>query len=222
MGSYGEDNGKGLFEKLQEAVDTYNQTEHKDGGQAVLQWYDAGKGQSSEAMDSDRDDTDPPPKKRKIASGNSTPMVLAICTPIMRRTHQYVQQSRDIVFVDATSSFDRQNTSIFLLSTVTPGGAVPLGVIVTSDEQEETITEGLRSLASILPENAFFGEGPQIGPSLVMIDDSSAERNALSATWKSATTLLCTFHFCNVVGHGYMIQRMEYGIRNTESCSLVK
>ena len=91
LGSYGEDNGKGLFEKLQEAVDTYNQTERKDGGgQAVLQWYDAGKGQSSEAMDSDSDDTDPPPKKRKIASGNSTPMVLAICTPIMRRAHQHV------------------------------------------------------------------------------------------------------------------------------------
>ena len=122
-------------------------------------------------------------------------MILAICTPIMRRAHQYVQQSRDVVFVDATSSFDRQTTSIFLLSTVTPGGAVPLGVIVTSDEQEVTITEGLRSLASILPDNAFFGEGPQIGPSLVTIDDCSAERNALTTNWKSATPLLCTFHF---------------------------
>ena len=84
----------------------------------------------------------PPIKKKKIPSTVSTPMILAICTPIMKRTHQYVQQSRDVVFIDATSSFDRQNTSICLLSTVTPGGAVPLGVIVTSDEQEETITEG--------------------------------------------------------------------------------
>ena len=66
-------------------------------------------------------------------------MILAICTPIMRRTHQYVQQSRDVVFIEATSFFDRQNTSIFILLTVTPGGAIPLGVIVTSDEQEETI-----------------------------------------------------------------------------------
>ena len=85
--------------------------------------------------------------------------------------------------------------TIFLLSTVTPGGAVPLGVFVTSNEQEETITEGLRSLASILLDNAFFGEGPQIGPSLVMINDCSAERNALTTIWKSATPFLCTFHF---------------------------
>ena len=64
----------------------------------------------------------------------------------MRSAHQHVQQSRDVMFIDATSSLDWQNTSIFILSTVTPGGAIPLGVIVTSDEQKETITEGLRSL----------------------------------------------------------------------------
>ena len=40
--SYGEDDGKELFQKLQEAVDLYN----KDGkGKAVLQWYDAGQDQ---------------------------------------------------------------------------------------------------------------------------------------------------------------------------------
>ena len=183
LGSYGNDNGKVLFEKLQQAVDTYN-SENDDGGggtgKAVLQWYDAGQGQASETSDSDGEDLEPQTKKKKITSANSTPMILAICTPIMRRAHQYVQQSRDVVFIDATSSFDSENTSMFILSTVTPGGAIPLGVIVTSDEQKETITEGLTSLASILPDNAFFGEGSQIGPSLVMIDDSSAERNTLT------------------------------------------
>ncbi len=68
------------------------------------------------------------------------------------------------VFVDATFSFDRQHTSILLLSTVMPTGAAPLGVIVTSDEQEETISDGIKSLTAILPEKAFFGEGSQIGP----------------------------------------------------------
>ena len=67
--------------------------------------------------------------------------------------------------------------------------------MVTSDEQEETIVTGMRCLMSILPDDAFFGEGPQLGPSLVMIDDSTAERNALTSLWKSATPLLCTFHF---------------------------
>ena len=73
----------------------------------------------------------------------------------MRRAHLHVQQSRDIVFVDATFSFDRQHTSIVLLSTVMPTGAAPLGVIGTSDEQEETISDGIKSLTAILPEKAF-------------------------------------------------------------------
>ena len=183
------------FQKLQEAVDLYN----KDGkGKAVLQWYDAGQDQAftDDSCDTDVDELKLSKKKKaKKQRKYNTPMVLALCSPIMKRAHEHVQQSRDIAFVDATSSFDRQNNSIFLLSTVMPAGAVPLGVIVTSDEREETITTGLKYLSSILPNNAFFGKGPQLGPSLVMIDGSSAGRNAITSVWNSMTTLLCTFHF---------------------------
>ena len=133
-----------MFEKLQQTVDTYNdQNKHTDRGQAMLQWYDSGKEETTEVSGSKEEDTGPPRQKKKMTSTNSTPMILAMCTPIMRRAHQYVQQSRDVVFLDATSSFDRHNTSIFLMSTITPVGAVPLGVFVMSDEQEETITKGL-------------------------------------------------------------------------------
>ena len=41
----------------------------------------------------------------------------------------------------------------------------------------------------------FLEKGPQLGPSLVMIDNSSAERNAFTPFWKSTTPLLFTFHF---------------------------
>ena len=81
----------------------------------MLQWYDAGQDQA--ASDGSKDEEVKPPKKKKKkrekTAMNSTPMILALCTPIMKQAHQYVQQSRDVVFIDATSSFDRQNTSIF-------------------------------------------------------------------------------------------------------------
>ena len=138
----------------------------------MLQWYDAGQDQAAGGDCSDscesEDELRPPKKKKKKKkcernAPNSTPMILALCTPIMRLAHEHVQQSRDVVFIDATSSFDRQNSSIVLLSTVMAAGAVPLGVMVTSDEQEETIVTGMRCLMSILPDDAFFGEGPQLG-----------------------------------------------------------
>ena len=126
---------------------------------------------------------------------DTTPLIFALCSPLMSRAYQFVQQSGDIVFCDAMSSLDRYNTSLFLLSTTTPAGAVPLSAILTSDEKETTIEHSMKMLKSLLPQNAFFGEGSERGPSVIMTDDSSPERDALSKVWPSALLLLCTFHF---------------------------
>ena len=192
VGAYGEENGKSMIQKLQEAVDAYNEKYSKEGGKALLQWYDAGA--DDEELESDTEDLEPPRKKKK-KDMDTTPLILALCSPLMSRAHQFVQQSGDIVFCDATSSLDRYNTSLFLLSTTTPAGAVPLGAILTSDEKETTIEQGMKMLKSILPQNAFFGEGSERGPSVIMTDDSSPERDALSKVWPSVLLLLCTLHF---------------------------
>ena len=65
---------------------------------------------------------------------------------------------------------------------------------MTSDETEKTILCGLELLQSVLPKNAFFGKGPASGSDAVMIDDSAAERGAISKCWPQACVLLCTFH----------------------------
>lgn len=46
----------------------------------------------------------------------------------------------EMVFCDGTSTLDRFNTSLFVLSTSNACGGLQLGVIITSDEQEETVT----------------------------------------------------------------------------------
>ena len=123
-------------------------------------------------------------------------MVLAICTPLMSRVHQFIQQSGELVFCDSTSTLDRFNTSLFVISTSHACGGLPLGAIITSDEQEETITQGLQLLQQkVLPEEAFYKRGRKEGPALIMTDDSSAERNALHQVWPHARLLLCVFHF---------------------------
>ena len=63
---------------------------------------------------------------------SDTPLALAICTPIMARVHSMVQQSAETVFCDSTAGLDRYNNPLFLLSTSTPAGGVPLGCVVTS------------------------------------------------------------------------------------------
>ena len=49
-------------------------------------------------------------KNTKQKEKRSQPMVIAICTPLMCRVHQYVQQAQEMVFCDSTSSLDRFNT----------------------------------------------------------------------------------------------------------------
>ena len=58
---------------------------------------------------------------------------VAICTLLMARVHKVVPQSKEISCLDSTSSLDRYNLSMFLLSTCHAGGGLPLGVMIVSN-----------------------------------------------------------------------------------------
>ena len=74
------------------------------------------------------------------------PLVLAICTPLMARAHKLVRQAGELVYCDSTSSLDRYNCPTFVMSTCTSAGGIPLGVVITSGESEEVITEAMTFL----------------------------------------------------------------------------
>ena len=95
----------------------------------------------------------------------------------MARVHSMVQQSAETVFCDSTAGLDRYNNPLFLLSTSTPAGGVPLGCVVTSGESESTVTAALKKLKEVLPSNAFYGRG-DLGAKVILTDDSPPERNA--------------------------------------------
>ena len=71
-------------------------------------------------------------------------------------------------------------------------GALPVGKIIKTREDAPTILIGLEMLKSI-SDDAFYGRG-SLGQTTFMIDDSDAERNALSEAFPSAARLLCIFH----------------------------
>ena len=87
----------------------------------------------------------------------------------MVRVHTTVVQCEELMFCDSTASLDRFSTSVFVLSTAHCASGLPLGVILTSDEKEETLCKAFDMLKSILPKNAFYGRGPGIGPDVIMI-----------------------------------------------------
>ena len=120
--------------------------------------------------------------------------IIAICDKFNKRVHENIPAAGDLLIADATANLDRNDSKIFHLMCPSPVGGLPLGTLVTTRADEDTITEALDLYKSLLPENAFYGRGKDLGPKLIITDDDSAERNALQHSWQNGILLLCIFH----------------------------
>ena len=72
----GPESDEGMFKELEKRIEEYNNENKDKGGKAVLQRFQAAMGKTK-----DKD----------------TPLVLAICTPLMSRVHAMVQQFAETV-----------------------------------------------------------------------------------------------------------------------------
>ncbi len=162
--------GKQLFTELEWSVNAYNNAHRHIGGKAIVQRFCKG---SKAKGDCDNEDVE-------------QALILAICTPLMSRVHQHIYQSKELVFVDASSSFEDYNNPLFVMSTSSAAGGLPL---VTSAESTDVIRTGMTALKELFPELAFYGNGYHAN---IIIDDSSAEREGKHGP---AQLSLCTFHF---------------------------
>ena len=72
----------------------------------------------------------------QIYGGNNTPLVIAVVTPLMKRIHKYVPQSGELIFVDST-------LKVFLLCAANVAGALPCGLLITSDEKESALKQSM-------------------------------------------------------------------------------
>lgn len=160
----GGQNGMSMFQRLNEVVDNYNKLGQ---GCALFQEYNSQLGNA---------------------------FILCIVTNLMNRVHEKINQAGELCFIDASASFELLNTSIVLLYTSCIAGALPLGIIVMSDESEATFEKGINLLKVLLPHYAFFGRGPNMGPMVILTDDSRAEQNAIKKCWPQSRRLLCIFH----------------------------
>ena len=86
-------------------------------------------------------------------------VIVCVVDQFMKRTHKTVPQSSQIMFVDCTGSLDRLNHQLLKLMTESPAGGLPLGFIVLSDQKEESLDAGFKSIKKLMPDGAFGGRG---------------------------------------------------------------
>ena len=98
---------------------------------------------------------------------------------------------------------DEHNLKVFIICTHSVVGALPLGILITSDETTETLAMALTMYKSCLPEDAFYGKGAG-GPSVFMADNCSELRDALKAVWPSSYACFISY---SKFGAGFATQR---------------
>ena len=104
-----------------------------------------------------------------------------------------VQQSSELAFVDSSSNMEELNLRIFLFCTHSVVGALPLGILIVSDETTNTLVQGFTKLKESMGENAFY-QRKDLGPLVIMTDNCSELRDALQIVWPNTRLLLCIFH----------------------------
>lgn len=72
---------------------------------------------------------------------------------------------------------DKQDCRVFLFLNHSPCGALPLGVVITSNESESTLTAAFTLLKSLFAPVAFFNTAD--GLDIFLTDDCAALRAAL-------------------------------------------
>ncbi|CAG8821109.1 8205_t:CDS:1, partial [Cetraspora pellucida] len=126
----------------------------------------------------------------------------------------------ELVYMDTTAGLDVLNTPLTILSTSTPAGGLPLGMIIASDESANTFTKALEILKCLIPSAGFGERGTALGPQVIMTDDCKAEKTALHNTWKNATLLLCVFHFLQAMWQ--WLWDGKHGICNNDRVTLIE
>lgn len=116
-------------------------------------------------------------------------LVIAICTPMMRRVHAGLRESGEMVFVDSSGNCDRHDHHLFLLLAPSSAGSLPLGVFITTSKTQQTISAALELLQTVLPPDRFFGHPD--GPFVAVTGDCAALRQALTGAFPKATLAHC-------------------------------
>ncbi|KAK3911144.1 Merlin [Frankliniella fusca] len=130
----------------------------------------------------------------KVEILNDNDLVVALCTPLMQRTHELLPSSGEMIYVDSSGNMDALNCRVFPVMTHSVAGALPLGIMIVSSESEEVLAVAVNILKSILPPKAFYGRGAAVGPKIAMTDDCPNERNAIRSAFPGIILLLCLFH----------------------------
>ena len=91
---------------------------------------------------------------------------------------------------------EEYNLRLFLVVTHSVLGALPLGILITSDEKTQTLTDGFSLLKDCLPADRFNNKS---NPDVAMTDNCPELHDALRHVWPEMNLVSCVFHILQQV-----------------------
>lgn len=148
-------------------------------------------------------------------------VVVALCTPLMKRVHIHLDNCGEVCFLDTPSaSFSTDCRPYFFISHSVAGG-LPLGVAIIDKVNEDTLFEAFELLKTILPVNAFGGRN-LLGPKIILTRRSQIEQNSLARAFPLVTTIVCCLHLIQSVWHSVLLKSITSDSHRARLMKLLK
>lgn len=127
-------------------------------------------------------------------TGDRDDMIIAICTPLMRRAHANLPAANELCIVDGTyQSFGQVMCYVVSFMVPSNAGGIPLGFLVLSSMDQVFITQGLELFKMLIPDDAFGCRGRD-GPSYFLVDEEHFKPEIVQATFPNANVLISPYH----------------------------
>ncbi|XP_063971034.1 uncharacterized protein LOC135157867 [Lytechinus pictus] len=127
-------------------------------------------------------------------TGDRDDMIIAICTPLMRRAHGNLPAAGELCILDGTyQSFGQVMCYVVSFMVPTNAGGIPLGFLVLSSMDQVFITQGLELFKMLIPDDAFGCRGRD-GPSFFLTDEEHFKLEVVQATFPNANVLISPYH----------------------------
>ncbi|XP_071509543.1 uncharacterized protein [Diadema antillarum] len=127
-------------------------------------------------------------------TGDRDDMIIAICTPLMRRAHAESTMSGEVCILDGTfQSFGQGMCYVISFMVPSSAGGVPLGFLVLSSMDQVFITQGLELFKMLIPEEAFGGRGRD-GPTYFLTDEEHFKGDIVQATFPNSIVHISPYH----------------------------
>ncbi|XP_075887559.1 uncharacterized protein LOC142891713 isoform X3 [Nelusetta ayraudi] len=118
-------------------------------------------------------------------------LVIAVCTPLMKRVHARLRESSETVFVESSENGGRKQ-HLFLLLAHSSVGALPLGVLITTSETQDALSAAMQLLLTVFPPERFHCHHE--GPRVFMTNNCAAVRQVLRDVFPKAALLYSVHH----------------------------